>query len=173
MKLRLIAAAAGAMALLVAACGQKTEEAAPAAIEATEEAAPADETGTSPAAEQEAAADATQTASAPPACVMDVPSGAICTMDINACGHASVCNCGEGYAYNAALGKCLLMLDGVGEATVVQVDDNECVASASVASRCTRDINACGQPSNCSCDEGFVWNDVVGKCLKDLTAPTE
>lgn len=152
MKLTLIAATAGAFALLLA-CSPKTDET----------------TSAAPAAEglmDRAAAEA-------PACVKDVPSGSICTMDINACGKASVCDCGDGYAYNAALGKCLLDLDGVGEASVVQVDDTDCAVSGSASAICTRDINACGQPSNCSCDDGFVWNDVAGKCLKDLTAPAE
>ena len=168
MKLTLIAATAGAFALLLA-CSPKTDEttsAAPAETTA-EEMAPAEEAA--PAAEglmDQAAAEA-------PACVKDVPSGSICTMDINACGKASVCDCGDGYTYNAALGRCLLDLDGVGEATVVQVDDTDCAVSGSASAICTRDINACGQPSNCSCDEGFVWNDVAGKCLKDLTAPAE
>ncbi|MEQ8936633.1 MAG: hypothetical protein RIE56_12665, partial [Amphiplicatus sp.] len=168
MKLKLIAATAGAFALLLAACGQKTEDATSAAPAETaaEEAMPAMGEAQPP---MEEAADATADA---PACVKDVPSGSICLMDINACGFSSGCDCGEGYTYNAALGKCLLDLDGVGEASVVQVEDTQCAMSAAASSRCTRDINACGQPSNCSCEDGFVWNDVAGKCLKDLTAPT-
>ncbi len=169
MKLKLIAATAGAFALLFA-CSPKTED--------TTSAASAESTATEEAvAEAPAVADEPMdevaTADAAPACVKDVPSGSICLMDINACGFSSGCDCGDGYTYNAALGKCLLDLDGVGEASVVQVEDTQCVMSAAASARCTRDINACGQPSNCSCDEGFVWNDVAGKCLKDLTAPTE
>ena len=167
MKLKLIAATAGAFALLFA-CSPKTED--------TTSAASAESTATEEAvAEAPAVADGDEvaTADAAPACVKDVPSGSICLMDINACGFSSGCDCGDGYTYNAALGKCLLDLDGVGEASVVQVEDTQCVMSAAASARCTRDINACGQPSNCSCDEGFVWNDVAGKCLKDLTAPTE
>lgn len=106
---------------------------------------------------------------AAPECVIDPPPDAVCTMDVNACGQASVCGCPDGYSYDAALGKCLLNLEGVSEATFVSVDDSECVRPATDA--CTRDINACGQPSSCSCDEGFVWNDVVGKCLRDLSQP--
>ncbi|MEQ8178955.1 MAG: hypothetical protein RIC52_07315 [Amphiplicatus sp.] len=167
MKLKLIAATAGAFALLLA-CSPKTED--------TTSAAPAGSTAT-----EEAVADAPavaeglmdQAATETPACVKDVPSGSICLMDINACGFSSGCDCGDGYTYNAALGKCLLDLNGVGEASVVQTEDTQCVMSAAASARCTRDINACGQPSNCSCEDGFMWNDVAGKCLKDLTAPTE
>ena len=97
-------------------------------------------------------------------CVKEVPSDSICTMDLNQCGHSGSCNCGEGYQYNAAMGKCLLVLDGVSEASKVDVADDECVKAPAAA--CTRDINVCGQPSNCQCDEGFMWNDVAGKCLK-------
>jgi len=34
----------------------------------------------------------------------------ICTTDINLCGHASICQCPNGYAYSAALGQCLQTL---------------------------------------------------------------
>lgn len=108
---------------------------------------------------------------AAPVCVKEVPPDAICTMDINACGHASICNCGDGYVYDAALGKCMLDIEGVGEATFVEVADDECVRPATDA--CTRDINACGQPSRCSCDEGFAWNSVVGMCLRIMTPAEE
>ena len=35
----------------------------------------------------------------------------ICTTDINLCGHASICQCPNGYAYSAALGQCLQTLE--------------------------------------------------------------
>jgi hypothetical protein len=41
-------------------------------------------------------------------CVLQ-PSG-ICTTDINLCGHASICQCPNGYVYYAALGQCLQTL---------------------------------------------------------------
>lgn len=157
MRMKLIAAVAGGLALALSACGQNTETT-PAAVAAVEEVV-------------EEVVEEPAPAEAPLACVKDVPSGSICTMDINVCGKASICNCGDGYVYNAALGKCLLVLDGVGQATATPVEDTDCaVAPAGI---CTRDINACGQPSRCNCDDGFVWNDVAGKCLKDLSAPTE
>lgn len=176
---------AAAMMVAVASCAPKSEDAAPAATTA-EEVAPADaplaaadtmaddsagvDAMSSDAMSSEAAAiEATMAL----ACVKDTPAATICTMDINACGHASVCNCGDGYTYNASLGKCLLVLDGVSEATIVQVADNECVTSGASSAICTRDINVCGQPSNCSCEDGFAWNAVAGKCLKDLSAPAE
>jgi hypothetical protein len=97
-------------------------------------------------------------------CVIDVPADAICTMDLNQCGHSSTCNCGPGYSYNASMGKCLLVLaEGVVGARVDLADDQCAKAPAGV---CTRDINQCGHPSSCQCDEGFAWNDIAGKCLK-------
>ncbi|BDM79875.1 hypothetical protein [Acaryochloris marina] len=32
---------------------------------------------------------------------------------------------------------------------------------------CTRDINACGNPSVCACSQGYSYNSSVGKCLID------
>lgn len=104
---------------------------------------------------------------AAPECVIDPPPDAVCTMDVNPCGQASICGCQDGYAYNAALGKCVLEIEGVSEATFIPVDHGECVKPATGA--CTRDINACGQPSSCSCDDGFVWNSAVGMCIRDLS----
>lgn len=104
---------------------------------------------------------------AAPECVIDPPPDAVCTMDINPCGQASICGCQDGYAYNAALGKCVLEIEGVSDATFVPVDHGECVKPATGA--CTRDINACGQPSSCSCDDGFIWNSAVGMCVRDLS----
>jgi hypothetical protein len=170
--MRLVAALAGALALALSACAKKTEEpadAAPAAEEpsAMEEAAPAEEPATEPMAEEAPAADMRQAA----ACVIDVPPETVCTADENACGKSSLCDCPAGYSYNPALGQCLLNLEGVGAATPVSLGDSDCAKAP--AGVCTRDINVCGQPSTCACDEGFAWNDVAGKCLKDLSAPTE
>lgn len=165
MRITLIAATVGALALALAACGQRaetTEEAVPAAVAAVEEAVEEVEEAVEEAVEE--------LAEAPLACVKDVPSGSICLMDINACGFSSGCNCGDGYVYNAALGKCLLVLDGVSQATPTPVEDTDCARPTTGI--CTRDINACGQPSNCRCDDGFVWSDVAGKCLRDLMAPS-
>lgn len=103
---------------------------------------------------------------AAPECVIDPAPDAVCTMDVNPCGHASICNCPGGYDYDAALGKCVLETDGVADATFVPVDDSECVKPAT--GECTRDINACGQPSSCGCEEGFVWNSAIGMCVRDL-----
>lgn len=170
MRLKLIAAVAGAAALALCACAKKTEEpaeAAPAAAEepsATDETAPAAEPAMEPMSEEAPAADARQAA----ACVIDVPPETVCTADVNACGKSSLCDCPAGYAYNAALGQCLLNIDGVGVATPVSLADSDCAKAP--ADLCTRDINVCGQPSNCGCDEGFAWNAVAGKCLKDLSA---
>jgi hypothetical protein len=98
------------------------------------------------------------------ACVKDVPADAICTMDLNQCGHSGSCNCGPGYIYNASMGKCLLIMDGVGEATRPDVADDDCVKAATGI--CTKDINVCGQPSSCQCEDGFAWNATAGKCVK-------
>jgi len=164
----IVATVAGAFALALAACSQPATDAAPAdsnAAGTSEETTLETETPPADAAPEPVVVEAA-------ACVKPVPSGAICTMDINACGKASVCDCGEGYSYNAALGMCLLSPEGVSEASIVQVEDSDCASGAAASSICTRDINVCGQPSTCSCEDGFVWNAIAGKCLKDLTAPT-
>ncbi|GAB4520437.1 MAG: hypothetical protein Kow00133_06920 [Amphiplicatus sp.] len=167
-----ILAAIGALALSVAACGERapesgeTESAAPTA----EEAAPA---AAETAAQAPLAGEAMGEASpAALACVKDAPPESVCTMDVNACGFSSVCQCGEGYVYDAALGECLLDLEGFeGEAVRAVVDETDCAKAAVGA--CTRDINACGHPSRCDCPEGFVWNAVAGMCLRDLSRPAE
>jgi hypothetical protein len=100
----------------------------------------------------------------PLACVKDMPPDAICTMDLNQCGHSGSCNCGPGYIYNASMGKCLLIMDGVAEAVKPDVADDDCVKAATGS--CTKDINVCGQPSTCKCEDGFQWNAVAGKCVK-------
>ena len=105
-------------------------------------------------------------AAAEDSCVIDVPEDAVCTGDLNACGFGSVCGCPEGYGYNAALGKCVMDLAGVISATPAQLYETSCVRKP--AGICTRDINMCGQPSSCACEEGFQWNDVAGMCIKVL-----
>lgn len=99
-------------------------------------------------------------------CVVDLPEDAICTLDFNECGFGSVCSCGDGYDYNAALGKCVLRIQGLSSATPTRVSPTACVRPGT--DLCTRDINVCGQPSTCSCDEGFIWNSVVGACVRTL-----
>lgn len=154
---------AGAIFLALAACADRGAEQPddPAVGGAAQ---PSEVTPTDPSVEDESTEVADMMAA--PVCVKEVPPDAICTMDLNACGHASTCNCGDGYVYNAAMGKCTLDLQGVGDATFVEVTDNDCVRPATGV--CTRDINACGQPSSCGCDDGYVWNDVAGKCVRDL-----
>lgn len=170
---QVICAAIGVLALGVAACGERAPEGDETERDAAteEEAAPA---AAESAAEASLAGEAMGEASpAALACVKDLPPDAICTMDINICGNASGCNCGDGHVYNAALGKCLLDLDsfGGGEAVRVAVDESDCAKAATGA--CTRDINVCGHPSRCACPEGFVWNSVAGMCLRDLTQAAE
>lgn len=162
-----IFAVIGAIAL-VAACADKSAEPADGAA-ATNETAAADAEAPDASgndAQQETPLDgaATETASGPLACVKDIPQDAICTMDLNQCGHSGSCNCGPGYIYNASIGKCLLIMDGIAQATKADLADDDCTKAATGA--CTRDINVCGQPSSCQCEEGFAWNAVAGKCVK-------
>lgn len=157
--------AAGMAAALLAACTPRpAEEAAPVSAPAETEAKISPEAALAGASEtslpQEAALQETLS------CVKDVPADSICTMDLNQCGHSGNCSCGPGYEYSPAMGKCLLVLDGASGAMSVAVADDACVKAP--AGACTRDINACGQPSTCQCEEGFAWNDVAGKCLKGL-----
>lgn len=101
-----------------------------------------------------------------PACVKPAPENAVCTMDINICGHASMCDCGSGYVYDRAMGLCVLIIEGVGAAEPAALSDDDCVKPST--GKCTRDINACGQPSRCQCEDGYEWNAVAGKCIKVL-----
>ncbi len=158
----------GTAALLLGACGRGGDEATQQAVETVQEAADDVAEAAAETAEDAIAAveEVVAGIGAGPACVAPKPANSICTMDINACGFSSGCACDDGYAYNAALGQCLLILEGVGAATPVSVADSDCAKPS--AGICTRDINACGQPSSCRCDDGFAWNDVAGKCLKVL-----
>ncbi|MBB5518681.1 hypothetical protein [Amphiplicatus metriothermophilus] len=166
MKTRIILAGIGALALGLAACGERAPEE---TVPAEEETAPPEDDGTAGADAMRAMGEASPAALA---CVKDPSPESICTMDINACGFSSVCQCGEGYVYDAALGKCLLDLEGFqGEAVRVAVDETDCAQAA--AGACTRDINACGHPSRCDCPDGFVWNAVAGLCLRDMSRPAE
>lgn len=168
MRVHPILVALGAAAVLLSACGRDGDEAAQTVVETVEETAA--DVADAAAETTEAAVDAVEAViadmGAAPACVTPKPPNAVCTMDINACGFSSSCACEEGYAYNAALGQCLLVLEGVRAATPVSVADSDCAKAPTGV--CTRDINACGQPSRCGCDEGFAWNSVAGKCLKAL-----
>ena len=99
-------------------------------------------------------------------CDIGGASDAVCTRESSECGYGGVCSCPDGYGYNASVGRCGLELGGVSRAVEARLSDDKCVKAAS--SICTRDINICGQPSQCSCDEGFAWNNIAGKCLKVL-----
>lgn len=158
MKKIAVIVAAGALALGAAGCTKRPAEAAsapPPESEAQAAAASAPQ-------EAELAAPAPR---APP-CVKALPEDAVCSMDLNICGHASMCDCGPGYVYDRAMGMCVLDLEGVASPARAAVIDDDCVRPASGA--CTRDVNACGQPSQCQCDEGYAWNAVAGKCVRDL-----
>ncbi len=104
-----------------------------------------------------------QTAVAEEMACLIAPDG-ICTMDINACGNASICTCPKGYSYNAAIAQCVI--DDIASATSTsEAVEGSCVTAPGA---CTRDINPCGHPSRCACSKGFAYNPAVGKCLKDL-----
>lgn len=91
------------------------------------------------------------------------PTG-VCTMDINLCGNPSVCQCPEGYTYNAATSQCNIADLSHGQANEL-TSPALCSAQPGV---CTRDINQCGNPSTCQCEEGFSYNAVTGMCDKVL-----
>ncbi len=100
------------------------------------------------------------------------PTG-ICTKDINACGHASACQCPAGYTYDAAAGQCLLNLAGGASESGSSPARKQITTSASKCvvpptGVCTDDINQCGNPSVCQCAKGFHYSPALGSCLKDL-----
>ncbi len=160
-----ILAVLGAFALIAACADKSAEPAGDASPAASSDTAAMDAASSGDSnVQQETPLDGATAASGPLACVKDVPADAICTMDLNQCGHSGSCNCGPGYIYNASLGKCLLIMDGVSEAVKADLADDDCTKTAVGA--CTKDINVCGQPSACQCDEGFAWNAVAGKCVK-------
>ncbi len=43
----------------------------------------------------------------------------------------------------------------------------ECVIPGDI---CTRDINECGNPSSCTCPDGYEYNAAIGECLFMLGA---
>jgi hypothetical protein len=168
MKRRLLLTGLGLISLVLAACDPRPEEIPPPPQTAPEEellggdAAPAGQESVSPSGSE---------ADQPAACVIATPAGGACTKDINACGKASMCECDEGYNYNAALGMCILSLQSASAASAVAIPESDCAMTPTGV--CTRDINMCGQPSVCHCNEGFEWNAAAGKCLRDLTANSE
>lgn len=95
-----------------------------------------------------------------------------CTRDINECGHASHCTCPEGYSYNGAVAECLYDFGAAvndeqsTSNSFESPDDNstqQCVLPP--GDTCTRDINECGNPSQCSCPDGYEYNAAINKCL--------
>lgn len=73
------------------------------------------------------------------------------------------CVCRDGYAYDYRSGLCLI--DDV-RSTKVQrkvapVSDITCQTSPSI---CTKDVNECGYPSLCFCDETLTYNSKTGLC---------
>ncbi|MBI1366582.1 MAG: hypothetical protein GC153_11590 [Alphaproteobacteria bacterium] len=113
------------------------------------------------------AATAAAAPAGPLACVKDVPESAVCTMDVNSCGHAGSCECDAGYVYNASIGMCVLDLANVkGQSTKTPVGENDCIRPTKGA--CTKDINACGHPTRCDCEEGYDWDAAAGECVRRL-----
>lgn len=93
----------------------------------------------------------------------------ICTRDINECGNPSSCTCPDGFYYSPAMGECLYDLDGADAAAAAadeaagDDDAEQCVLEPDGI--CTRDINECGNPSSCTCPEGYAYNASAYKCL--------
>lgn len=98
--------------------------------------------------------------------VVEVGPAAICTSDINICGHSSVCGCDEGYSYSGSVGLCLI--DDVFAATAPGITVEVQACARQPDGICTRDINPAGHPSMCTCDDGETYSPVTGLCM---TAP--
>jgi len=114
-----------------------------------------------------------------------------CTRDVNECGFPTVCQCPDGYSYDARLGPmagCLLMMeeDPAGEEHIAKdsraavlaeielkslAEGNDLVCVKRVEEGpCTADLNMCGHSSTCVCAAGFEYDARVAMCLKASTA---
>ncbi len=90
------------------------------------------------------------------------PSG-ICTMDINSCGHASICGCEGGYTYSPSVGMCLIDSVFLANMPGVPVATQQCAIMPEGI--CTRDINPAGHASSCTCAVGQTYSPVTGMCM--------
>ena len=95
-----------------------------------------------------------------------VEAGSICTRDINECGNPSICECLDGYSYNAAINKCLIESISLADGSGIPVEASKCALEPD--SICTLDINACAHSSICACPDGTTYSPVVGLCLTDI-----
>ena len=116
-----------------------------------------------------------------------IPAGVgKCSRDINDCGHPSLCQCPDGYRYDARLGPlagCLLNLEAQeGEAVMagsaaailaetelrtIREDGAVCIKPVKDAP-CSADLNMCGHSSSCVCPEGYEYDARVSLCLEVL-----
>ncbi|MDJ0702381.1 MAG: hypothetical protein QNJ46_03795 [Leptolyngbyaceae cyanobacterium MO_188.B28] len=95
----------------------------------------------------------------------------ICTLDLNPCGNSSICNCPDGYGYDANVGFCLI--DDIDQATSRGFDDRSVKSSCSFQAQplptiCTKDINPLGYPSSCACPGNSEYNELFGQCVLQL-----
>lgn len=104
---------------------------------------------------------------APQACMSQMAG--VCTMDINICGYASMCQCSPGYLYHPASGQCLKQeMAGVksGMHLPASIPNGACDVPAQKV--CTKGNNECGYAQLCQCPEGYTYNQASGRCLVTL-----
>lgn len=105
-----------------------------------------------------------------PICASYDDSPSLCTFDINFCGVSGYCTCREGFAYDGVIGSCLKMepwAEGPKFTEVVlDATDNIVYCARAPTKMCTKDRNACGYPSNCSCEsEDYEYNKYFNMCF--------
>jgi len=102
-----------------------------------------------------------------------------CSMDINVCGHSSICQCPDGYQYDRRIGRCLVrdmsevpggsdqdIVIGSAKSRIVdQLPVDGVCARVAEPGPCTADLNTCGYSSSCSCSDGFKYDERAGLCL--------
>jgi hypothetical protein len=103
-----------------------------------------------------------------------------CVKTLNKCGHSTSCTCPHGYDYNQATGQCDWGLLGgscgseTGATTkgkkpsrIKQPTVSQCTSRPIL---CTKDINECGNPSKCYCEDGHTYNSATGACDLDFNS---
>lgn len=104
----------------------------------------------------------------------ELQTSGVCTRDLNACQHASLCECPAGYTYSSATGSCLFNFCATADEAALQLSSSlEPAASDSACvlepiGICTTDSNLCGHASICQCPDSYTYSAALGRCLKNL-----
>lgn len=103
------------------------------------------------------------------------PQG-VCLLAVNQCGQSISCACPHGYNYNQATGQCdwgfpcrpslsPITPKQAGTPSPIKPSKPICTYHPTL---CTRDVNECGNPSQCYCEKGYTYNAATWACDLEL-----